>query len=118
MSSIIQAESPRQGTRGFLARWVTNIEESGHSPGKTLAGFCLAWAAFFFILYVMPAPQGLKPAGQAALAVMVWACLMWIFEAIPVGVSGLLIPVLLVMTNAVKPFSAAASGFVTPVTFL
>src|SRR5207249_12079785 len=49
---------------------------------------------------------------------MAWACLTWIFEAIPVGVSGLLIPMLLVVTGAVKPFSAAASGFVSPVAFL
>src|SRR5438034_916344 len=66
----------------------------------------------------LPTPLGLSAAGQAALAVMAWACLTWIFESIPVGVSGLLIPMLLVLTNAVKPFPAAASGFVTPVTFL
>jgi len=49
---------------------------------------------------------------------MAWACTMWIFEAIPVGISGLLIPMLLVMTEAVKPFSKAADGFTTPVVFL
>lgn len=118
MSSIVQNAAPAGEPRGFVARWRANIIESGRSPAKTIAGFCIAWAAFFFILFVMPPPEGLKPAGQAALAVMVWACLMWIFEAIPVGVSGLLIPMLLVMTNAVKPFPAAASGFVTPVAFL
>jgi sodium-dependent dicarboxylate transporter 2/3/5 len=67
---------------------------------------------------LMPAPAGLKPAGQAALAVMAWACIMWITEAIPVGASGILIPMLLVMTNSVKAFPAAASGFTTPVLFL
>ena len=118
MSSVVQTGSSRESATGFVARWVKNVEASGRSPAKTLIGFCIAWAAFFLILYVMPTPQGLKPAGQAALAVMVWACLMWIFEAIPVGVSGLLIPMLLVMTNAVRPFPAAASGFVTPVAFL
>ncbi|MFY9315239.1 MAG: DASS family sodium-coupled anion symporter [Burkholderiales bacterium] len=118
MSSVVQAGSATLANRGFIGRWLGNIEESGGSPRRALIGFCVAWAAFFLILYVMPTPQGLKPAGQAALAVMVWACLMWIFEAIPVGISGLLIPMLLVLTNAVRPFPAAASGFVAPVTFL
>jgi len=118
MSSVVGPASSGEIGRGFFARWMSNIEASGRSPRKTLIGFCVAWAAFFLILYVMPTPQGLKPAGQAALAVMAWACLMWIFEAIPVGVSGLLIPMLLVLTNAVRPFPAAASGFVSPVAFL
>jgi anion transporter len=91
---------------------------AGQKPGKAMIGFIAAWVAFFLILYVMPAPAGLKPAGQATLAVMVWACLMWITEAMPVGISGLLIPMLLVLTNAIKPFPAAASGFTTPVVFL
>ncbi len=118
MSSIVQPGASPEAGGGFVGRWIANIEASGRSPAKTLIGFCVAWAAFFLVLYAMPTPQGLKPAGQAALAVMVWACLIWIFEAIPVGVSGLLIPMLLVLTNAVKPFPAAASGFVTPVAFL
>ncbi|OHC67910.1 MAG: sodium:cation symporter [Rhodocyclales bacterium RIFCSPLOWO2_02_FULL_63_24] len=105
-------------TDGWMASWKLNVVNSGRSPTKTLLGFAAAWAAFFFILYLLPAPAGLNKAGQATLAVMVWACLMWITEAVPVGVSGLLIPMLLVMTNAVKPFPASASGFTTPVVFL
>ncbi len=110
--------SPFGEARGFVGRWKANIEQSGRSPARTMAGFAIAWLVFFFILYVMPAPAGLKPAGQAALAVMAWACIMWITEAIPVGASGILIPMLLVMTNSVRPFPAAASGFTTPVLFL
>jgi len=118
MESTGQAEAPSEAPSGFAARWLSNVKESGRSPAKTLIGFCIAWLAFFLILHVMPKPAGLTPAGQATLAIMIWACLIWIFEAIPVGVSGLLIPMLLVLTDAVKPISAAASGFVTPVTFL
>ena len=122
MSTIVSNGSPGgpppEAHLGFFARWARNIEDSGRSPRKTFIGFALAWAAFFFILYVMPAPAGLKPAGQATLAVMVWACIMWIFEAVPVGVSGILIPMLLVLSNAIKPFPAAANGFVTPGMFL
>src|SRR5437764_10606065 len=105
-------------TTGFLDQFRANITAAGLSPRKTMTGFVIAWCLFFFILYGMPAPQGLSPQGQATLAVMVWACTMWIFEAIPVGISGLLTPMLLVMTNAIKPFSKAADGFTTPVVFL
>lgn len=103
---------------GFIEGFRDNIIATGLSPRKTVIGFVLAWALFFYILYGMPQPAGLSAAGQATLAVMVWACTMWVFEAIPVGVSGLLIPMLLVMTNAIRPFPKAADGFTTPVVFL
>ena len=103
---------------GFIANWGTNIRESGRTPGKCACGFIAAWIAFFLILWVMPAPEGLSVAGKATLAVMVWACIMWITEAIPVGISGMLIPMLLVMTGAIDKFPKAASGFSTPVVFL
>ncbi|MHB1092171.1 SLC13 family permease [Thiobacillus sp.] len=107
-----------QASSGFLANWGTNIRESGRSPGKCACGFFAAWIAFFLILWVMPAPEGLTVAGKATLAVMVWACIMWISEAIPVGISGMLIPMLLVMSGAIEKFPKAASGFTAPVVFL
>ena len=104
-------------TPGFLQQFPANIATAGLPPNKTLIGFAIAWLLFLLVLG-MPTPGGLSPAGKATLAVMAWACTMWIFEAIPVGISGLLIPMLLVMTEAVKPFSKAADGFTTPVVFL
>lgn len=106
------------GTNGFIANIRDNILATGLTPKKSAMGFVLAWGLFFLIYAVMPAPAGLSGAGQATLAVMAWACTIWIFESMPVGITGLLIPMLLVMTNAVKPFSRAADGFTTPVLFL
>jgi len=103
---------------GFFEPFAANIRAAGLSPRKAVLGFFLAWTLFFTILYGMPLPAGLSPAGKGTLAVMAWACTMWIFEAVPVGISGLLIPMLLVMTNAIKPFPKAADGFTTPVVFL
>lgn len=103
---------------GFFGRFRDNIIASGRSPGKSIFGFFLAWFVFFFILWLMPAPEGLSVAGKATLAVVAWACIMWIFEAIPVGITGLLIPMLLVLGGAVDKFPKAASGFTTPVVFL
>lgn len=102
----------------FMDQFRDNIVAAGLSPRKAMLGFIIAWSLFLVILYGMPAPEGLSAAGKATLAVMAWACTMWIFEAIPVGISGLLIPMLLVMTGAIRPFPKAAEGFATPVLFL
>ena len=103
---------------GFLSKFKVNIVATGLSPTKSLLGFFLAWAAFFLILWVMPLPAGLTIAGKATLAVVVWACIMWIFESMPVGITGILIPMLLVLGGSVDKFPKAASGFTTPVVFL
>jgi sodium-dependent dicarboxylate transporter 2/3/5 len=115
-SAAVGGVAPGVGT--FISRVRDNIAATGLPPRKTWVGFLTAWALFFLILWIMPTPAGLSAAGKATLAVMVWACTMWIFEAVPVGISGLLIPMLLVMTNAVRPFPRAADGFTTPVVFL
>ncbi|MBI3575132.1 MAG: anion permease [Gammaproteobacteria bacterium] len=112
---------------GFIGNLLENIRLAGGTPGRTLGGFIAAWAAFFLILYVLPVPDvagldgkvtALSPAGKATLAVVVWACLIWITEAMPVGITGILIPMLLVLTGAVGKFPQAASGFTTPVAAL
>lgn len=103
---------------GAFNALIENIRESGRNPTKTLWGFVAAWVLYLFILYAMPAPQGLSPAGVAVLAVVAWASVMWVTEAIPVGISGMLIPMLLVLSGGAKPFPNAASGFSTPVVAL
>lgn len=85
---------------------------------KALAGFAAAWLCFFAIAWWLPTPQGLTAPGRATLAVVAWVAIVWVVEAIPVGVSGILVPMLLVLSHAVTPFPKAASGFATPVVFL
>lgn len=117
-STGVPPQTSSMNRSGFFATFRRNIEDSGRSPTKTLTGFVVAWVAFFLILWVMPTPEGLTKSGQATLAVVVWASIMWITEAIPVGIAGLLIPMLLVMAGAAEKFPKAASGFTTPVVFL
>jgi len=105
-------------TNTFFGRFLENIRARGRAPAKTLIGFFVAWAVFFFILWIMPLPEGMSNAGKSTLAVLAWATLIWITEALPVGVTGLLIPMLLVMGGAVGKFPAAAGGFSQPVVFL
>lgn len=108
----------RAANGGVLDTMRANIAASGRNPTSVLVGFFAAWAAYLLILFVLPTPKGLSPAGMAVLAVVVWASIMWVTEAIPVGVSGVLIPMLLVLSGGAKPFPVAASGFSTPVVAL
>ena len=96
---------------------VENARKAGVNPNTAFPGFVLAWIAFFVILNLPPL-AGLKPQGQDAAAVAVWAVIIWITEAIPVGVSGLLIPLLLVLTNAQTQMPLAFSGFTNKNAFL
>lgn len=47
-----------------------------------------------------------------------WVAIVWVTEAIPVGVSGIVLPMLLALSHASPTFSNAASGFASPVVFL
>lgn len=102
----------------FFGQCLEAIEQSGRSPKKTLLGFLLAWVAFFLILFVMPAPEGLTEAGKATLAVVTWACITWISEAVPVGITGVVIPMLLVLTKATPKFQQAVGGYTTTASFI
>ncbi|WP_035051993.1 SLC13 family permease [Andreprevotia chitinilytica] len=109
---------PRAGWQAYLPLIVQPLIGQQRPLLKAQLGFIAAWLAFFFILFALPAPAGLPPAGKATLAVVAWASIIWVTEAMPVGVSGLLIPALLVLAHAVTPFAKAAGGFNTPVVFL
>lgn len=85
---------------------------------RARAGFAAAWIAFFAIAWLMPAFAGLTASGQATLAVVAWVAIVWVTEAIPVGVSGILLPMLLVLSHASPSFPQAVSGFAAPVVFL
>ena len=94
------------------------VPRAGMGLLRARAGFAAAWLAFFAIAWLMPVPAGLNAAGKATLAVVAWVAIVWVTEAIPVGVSGILLPMLLVLSHASPAFSQAASGFAAPVVFL
>ena len=115
------ATSGGPATFGFLFE---NIRKTGGNPTRVLTGFFTAWIAFALILWVLPAPKGLSAEGMAVLAIVVWASAMWVSEAMPVGITGMGIPTLLIMTRALPwdkgqpPLRDALSGFVGPVVWL
>ena len=64
------------GPRDLVGEWRKNLAVSGLNPRKATVGFVVGWCLFFFVLYGMPAPEGLTAPGKATLAVMAWACTM------------------------------------------
>ena len=85
---------------------------------RAICGFAIAWISFFAILFWPALPDGLSAEGKAAMATTIWAAIIWLSEAIPTAVSGVLIPLLLVLGGAVPTFASAVSGFAAPVVFL
>lgn len=111
----------RKGLIGYL---LGNLEACGKSPVKALGGFIAAWLAFFIIWKLLPNPAGLSDNGMAVLAIVVWASVMWVSEAMPVGITGISIPTLLILTegipytNGKPPMNVVFSGFTKHVVWL
>jgi solute carrier family 13 (sodium-dependent dicarboxylate transporter), member 2/3/5 len=101
-----------------------NIRKTGGNPKSVLIGFFAAWIAFALILWVLPAPPGLSKEGVAVLAVVVWASVMWVSESMPVGITSMGVPLLLILTHALPwtrgqpPLGEALSGFTDHVVWL
>ena len=64
-----------------------------------------------------PAPAGLPEAGKRVLAVAVLAIGLWCTEALPAGVTSLILIVALVLTGGVPNVPAALTGFSEPVAY-
>ncbi len=113
---------------GIFDTLLRNIEQTGNdAPRKAIFGFLLAWALLFLFMFVVPLPDvinadgsvtTLSSAGRATLAVMVWATAIWLTEAIPIAMTGLMIPALLALTGAVPHIKYAAAAFSAPVALL
>ena len=109
------------GVRGWAAR-------SRWRPSSAQLGYGTAWVGFFAIAELLPMPDGLSAAGMAVLGIVFWASIMWMSEAMPLGITGLGIPLLLILTRAIPwpvrngvaqpPFEAAFTGFTNDVVWL
>ncbi len=71
----------------------------------------------FAALMLTPAPAGLTPEGQAALAVMCLAVILWATEALHIAVTGIVCVVLLILVGGVSDIGAALYGFSQPVAY-
>lgn len=69
------------------------------------------------IILWLPAPAGLGASGKLGLGILVFAGGLWVLEPIPLQVTGLIIPVLLILTGVLSA-EQALSPFSSPVVFL
>lgn len=118
------ARVPRARKGSVIAHVVENIKSTGKDPKRVLFGFFVAWVAFFLLWKAIPPPANLSANGMAVLAIVTWACLMWVSEALPVGITGIGIPTLLIVTQALPwkngkpPLAQVFGGFTTEVVWL
>ena len=77
----------------------------------------LAPAAVFAVCLLLPTPTGLTPQGQAALAVMCLAVILWATETLHIAVTGIVGIVLLILVGGVSDVGEALYGFSQPVAY-
>jgi anion transporter len=125
-TEVANTASQGKGQSGMsVASFIAeNIRAAGKDPARVLGGFFAAWILFFLLLKVIPAPNGLSANGMACLAVVVWASIMWVSEALPVGITGISIPTLLILTHTIPwdkgkpPMAQVFAGFTDHVVWL
>lgn len=76
----------------------------------------LGIAALYFVVAALPAPDGLTPTGKKAIAMMLSAVLVWVFEVIPIAVSSILFTLLPVVAGII-PLPKVMAHFATPTVF-
>lgn len=111
---LVEPLNGQNGIAGYLAG---NVRECGKNPVRVFAGFLAAWLFFFLFWKVLPNPEGLSDNGMAVLAIVIWASVMWVSEAMPVGITGISVPTLLLVTQGIPwkdgkpPMATVFSGF-------
>lgn len=87
---------------------------------KTVAKFGIIWGgvAIALLVYLLPAPAGLSVEGKTSWAVFILCTGLWVSNAIPFGITGLLAVALLAVTGAMKTSEAFAAFGNSAVFFL
>lgn len=108
----------------FLAYLCGNLRKNGHNPTCVYAGFIAAWVLFFLFWTVLKPFTGLTHEGMSVLGIVLWASIMWVSNAMPAGITGISVPTLLLVTQALPwkngkpPMALVFSGFTDHVIWL
>lgn len=98
--------------------FIRNAAEAGLNPRTAIGGFILAWVVFFAVISLLPTSKQFSVDARAVLATTAWVTVVWITDALPKSISGLMIPVLLIVTGALPKPADAFSGFTSNEAFL
>lgn len=110
--------------RTFGQYLTDNIMRQGHKPVYVFSGFIHAWCLFFLFWTVLPPFPGLSHEGMTVLGIVLWASIMWVSSAMPVGITGISIPTLLLISHALPwqngkpPMATIFAGFTNHVIWL
>ena len=101
---------------------MTSLREATETTATRRPASHAAWTlagliALCIVLIVVPSPAGLPEAGKRVIAVAVLAIGLWCTEALPAGVTSLVLVVALVLSGAVPGFAEALAGFADPVAY-
>ncbi len=87
------------------------------TTGKGSFLICIILVALCVIVTALPTPQGLTPAGQRVLSIAILSIGFWSTEVLPMGVTGMIVIILLVISKSVSGFQEALYGFAQPVAY-
>jgi anion transporter len=101
---------------------LTSSRDAAAGPQPRPAGARAAWIAAGLValcaaLIAAPSPAGLPEAGKRVIAVAILAIGLWCTEALPAGVTSLVLVVALVLSGGVPGFPEALAGFSDPVAY-
>lgn len=96
----------------------SNAVQAGLNPSMAIFGFVLSWVVFFVVLNGVPLASGFNADARAVLAITGWVMVIWVFDVLPKSTSGLMIPVLLILTGVFSKPADAFAGFTTNEVFL
>lgn len=91
-------------------------EDTEEYPAHKLFGLFLGPIAAL-VVFLLPTPEGLDPAGWYTAAVGLWMAIWWITEAIPIAATALL-PLVLFPLIGAGNIDEAASPYANPLIFL
>lgn len=103
-------------TRLSLAAMSSNSTPAA-SPGARAPLTIAILVAMCAAMIAIPAPAGLPEAGKRVIAVAVLAIGLWCTEALPAGVTAIVLVVALVLTGSVAGLPEALAGFADPVAY-
>ncbi|MEW5796683.1 MAG: SLC13 family permease [Candidatus Zixiibacteriota bacterium] len=123
MSDLLRHHTDHSGPRLPRQPEVVVLAEAAPRVNWRRIGFLVLGVALFLVIYLMPpfpdAPDplgeivSLSPQGQAALALFFLATVWWVFEVVPIGVTGILVGVLQVLL-LIRPARDAFGDFFHP----
>lgn len=93
-----------------------DIEEHPEAPKKSVKSIVISVLISLgigILIAILPTPAGLSPEGHKFLALLITVILLWVTEAVPIGVTALIAAAGLILFN-IQPAAKAWNPFASP----